>query len=107
MNGRIISTRDEDITGYRHSSWLNKDYIKKTSDWGDDEQLNFYLNYSNTFNDVHRLDAVLLTEWYEGYNSQVYGGRETFPVYLYDPVTLDKIRMAEVMLLKERAVCRM
>lgn len=42
------------------------------------------MNYSNTFNDVHRLDAVLLTEWYEGYNSQVYGARETFPVYLYD-----------------------
>lgn len=83
-NGRIISTRDEDILYWKKSTWVNKDYIKKTSDWGDDEQLNFYLNYSNTFNDVHRLDAVLLTEWYEGYNSQVYGARETFPVYLYD-----------------------
>lgn len=83
-NGRIISIKDEDIVGVKKSSWLNKDYIEKSSDWGDEQQLNFYLNYSNTFNEVHRLDAVLLTEWYEEYKSQVYGGRETFPVYLYD-----------------------
>lgn len=83
-NGRIMSTKDEDIVGIKHSTWLGKDYIEKSSDWGDDQQLNFYLNYSNTFNDVHRVDAVLLTEWSENYNSYVYGGRETFPVYLYD-----------------------
>ena len=83
-NNRIISDRDEDIVSVKKSSQFNKDYMKKTSDWGDDQQLNFYLNYSNTFNDVHRLDAVLLTEWYEGNSAQVYGGRETFPIYLYD-----------------------
>ena len=83
-NSHIISDRDADVMSVKQSSQFNKDYIKKTSDWGDDQQLNFYLNYSNTFNDVHRLDAVLLTEWYEGYSAQVYGARETFPIYLYD-----------------------
>ena len=83
-NGRIISTRDEDITSWRHSSWLGKDCIEKKSDWDESQQLNFYLNYSNTFNEVHHLDAVLLTEWYEGTTDQVYAGRETFPVYKYD-----------------------
>lgn len=83
-NSHIISDRDADVMSVKQSSQFNKDYIKKTSDWGDDQQLNFYLNYSNTFNDVHRLDAVLLTEWYEGYSAQVYGVRETFPSYLYD-----------------------
>lgn len=83
-NSHIISDRDADVMSVKQSSQFSKDYIKKTSDWGDDQQLNFYLNYSNTFNDVHRLDAVLLTEWYEGYSAQVYGARETFPIYLYD-----------------------
>lgn len=83
-NGRIMSTRDEDIVGVKRSTWVNKDYIEKSSDWGDEQQLNFYLNYSNTFNEVHRVDAVVLTEWSETYNSYVYGGRETFPVFLYD-----------------------
>ena len=46
--------------------------------------MNFYLNYSNTFNEIHRLDAVLLTEWYEGSIDQVYGMRESFPLYRYD-----------------------
>ena len=83
-NNRIISVHDEDIMSVKKSNQFNKDYIKKTSDWGNDQQLNFYLNYSNTFNGIHRLDAVLLTEWYEGYGAQVYGARETFPLYLYD-----------------------
>lgn len=83
-NSRIISTRDEDIVSIKHSTWLGKDCIEKRSDWDESQQLNFYLNYSNTFNDVHHLDAVLLTEWYEGTTDQVYGGRETFPIYLYD-----------------------
>lgn len=83
-NSRIISTKDEDIVSVKRSSWTSKDYLKKTSSWKDDEQLNFYINYSNTFNDVHQVDAVVLTEWYEGYSDQVYGGRETFPIYLYD-----------------------
>ena len=83
-NSRIISTRDEDIVSIKKSTWTNKDYLKKTSDWDGDQQLNFYLNYSNVFNDVHRIDAVLLTEWYEGTTDQVYGGRETFPIYQYD-----------------------
>lgn len=30
------------------------------------------------------MDAVLLTEWSEGTTDQVYGGRETFPIYTYD-----------------------
>lgn len=83
-NGHIISTKDEDIIRTKRSTLYNKDYIKKTSDWGDNQQLNFYVNYSNTFNNVHRLDAVLLTEWSEGYTAQVYGARETFPIYMYD-----------------------
>ena len=83
-NSRIISTHDEDIIGIKRSEWFTKDYIKKTSDWDEDQQLNFYLNYSNTFNEIHRLDAVLLTEWYEGSIDQVYGLRESFPLYRYD-----------------------
>ena len=83
-NSRIISTRDEDIIGVQRSTWFTKDYIEKKSDWDEDQQLNFYLNYSNTFNGVHHLDAVLLTEWSEGTTDQVYGGRETFPIYTYD-----------------------
>ncbi len=83
-NSRIISTRDEDIIGIKRSEWFTKDYIKKISDWDEDQQLNFYLNYSNTFNEIHRLDAVLLTEWYEGSIDQVYGMRESFPLYRYD-----------------------
>ena len=83
-NGRIISTKDEDILYYKPSTWAGKDNLKKTSNWGDDQQLNFYLNYSNTFNDIHRLDAVVLTEWQEGNTASVYGLREIFPIYLYD-----------------------
>lgn len=30
------------------------------------------------------MDAVLLTEWYEGSIDQVYGLRESFPLYRYD-----------------------
>lgn len=30
------------------------------------------------------MNAVLLTEWSEGTTDQVYGGRETFPIYTYD-----------------------
>lgn len=83
-NSRIISTRDEDIVGVKRSTWFTKDYIKKVSDWDENQQLNFYLNYSNVFNKLHRVDAVLLTEWYEGTTDQVYGGRESFPLYTYD-----------------------
>lgn len=83
-NNRIISTRDEDIMYVKKSTWFTHDYIEKKSDWDENQQLNFYLNYSNTFNGVHHLDAVLLTEWSEGTTDQVYGGRETFPIYTYD-----------------------
>lgn len=83
-NGRIMSTRDEDIIGVKRSSQYNRDYIRKDSRWGDGQQLNFYLNYQNTFNKVHRVAAVLLTEWSESFADHVYGLRETFPIYMTD-----------------------
>lgn len=83
-NGRIISTRDEDIIGVKRASLYYKDYIRKDSNWGDNQQFNFYLNYHNTFNDVHRVDAVVLTEWAEDFSDEVYGLRETFPFYMTD-----------------------
>ena len=83
-NGRIMSTRDEDIVNVRKSSQYGRDYLRKDSKWGDTQQLNFYLNYANTFNDVHNVAAVLLTEWSEGFNDSVYGLRETFPTYQTD-----------------------
>lgn len=83
-NGRIMSTRDEDIVGVKRSSQYGRDYLRKDSKWGDTQQLNFYLNYANTFNEVHNVAAVLLTEWSEGFNDSVYGFRETFPFYQTD-----------------------
>lgn len=83
-NGRIISTKDEDIMNVRRSTWLGKDYVQRTSTWSDDTQLNFQINYNNVFNGVHRVSAALVTEWYEGGGASVYGGRETFPVYTTD-----------------------
>lgn len=110
-NSRIISTRDEDIIGVQRSTWFTKDYIEKKSDWDEDQQLNFYLNYSNTFNGVHHLDAVLLTEWSEGTTDQVYGGRETFPIIhtinFGLQVVFVPIRMVEEMLQRKMVVCHM
>lgn len=83
-NNRIISTKDEDIIGVKKSTWVGKEYIQKYSTWSDDKQLNFQLNYDNTFNKVHHVNAALVTEWYEGKGAGVYGGRETFPVYRTD-----------------------
>lgn len=83
-NGRIMSTRDEDIIGVKRSTWVGKDYIKRSSKWSDDTQFNFQLNYRNTFNDVHSVSAALVTEWYEGGGASVYGAREGFPVYRTD-----------------------
>lgn len=83
-NGRIISTRDADITGTKMSSWVSKDQIEKTSSWSGDKQLNFQLSYDNTFNKVHHVSGTFVTEWYEGNGASVYGGREGFPVYLTD-----------------------
>ena len=83
-NGRIMSTRDEDILSVKRATQYNRDYIRKDSDWGETQQLNFYLNYHNTFNDVHRVDAVVLTEWSESFSDNVYGLRETFPFYMTD-----------------------
>ena len=83
-NGRIMSTRDEDIVGIHRSAQYGRDYLRKDSKWGDTQQLNFYLNYANTFNEVHNVAAVLLTEWSEGFNDSVYGFRETFPTYMTD-----------------------
>lgn len=83
-NNRIMSTNDADVIGVKRSSWVGKDYIERKSTWSDDTQLNFQLNYDNVFNDVHRVSAALVTEWYEGGGAGVKGGRETFPVYLTD-----------------------
>lgn len=83
-NGRIVSTRDEDIVNVRKSTWVGKDNVYRKSSWSDDTQLNFQLNYSNTFKDLHHVSAALVTEWYEGGGASVYGGRETFPFYMTD-----------------------
>lgn len=83
-NNRIISTKDEDITGVKKSTWIGKEAIQRKSTWSDDTQFNVQLNYENVFKDLHRVSAALVTEWYEGGGAGVTGGRETFPVYRTD-----------------------
>jgi TonB-linked SusC/RagA family outer membrane protein len=83
-NNRIISTKDEDIVSVRKSTWVGKEYIQRQSTWSDDMQFNVQLNYENVFKDLHRVQAALVTEWYEGGGAGVTGGRETFPVYRTD-----------------------
>lgn len=83
-NGRIMSTSDDDIIGIKRSTWVNKDNISRKASWSEDEQFNVQLNYEKVFNNLHRVSAALVTEWYEGSGAGVYGGRETFPVYLTD-----------------------
>ncbi|MFV0506341.1 MAG: TonB-dependent receptor [Bacteroidales bacterium] len=83
-HNHIISTNDNDIVGTRKSSWLNKDYIERKATWSGDKQFNVQLSYDNVFNDLHHVSGTLVTEWYEGNGASVYGGRETFPVYMTD-----------------------
>lgn len=83
-NNRIMSTKDEDIIGVKKSNWISKDYLERKSVWSDDQQLNFQVSYDNLFNDVHRVSATLVSEWYEGGGASIYGGREGFPVYRTD-----------------------
>ena len=83
-NQRIISTKDEDIIGTKRSTWVGKEYIQRYATWSGDKQFNVQLNFDRTFNDVHKVSAALVTEWYEGDGAGVYGGRETFPVYRTD-----------------------
>lgn len=83
-NGRIISNKDEDIVSVRKSAWISKDMIEISSSWSDDLQLNFQLTYDRTFKDVHHVQGAFVTEWSEGGGADVYGGRESFPIYLTD-----------------------
>ncbi len=80
----IIHTDDASIVSYRKSTQISKDNIYKKSDWGYDYQLNFQVNYNRTFNNVHSVQGALVYERSESSGDQVYGGRETFPVYLTD-----------------------
>ena len=82
-NRHIVSTNDEDILYWKNSS-NGREYLQKTSNWSGDKQLNFQLNYNNTFGDVHRVSAALVTEWYEGNGAGVWGYRQDFPVYRTD-----------------------
>lgn len=84
INGRIISTDDNDIIGTKRNTWFAKEYIEREADWSGDKQMNFQLSYDNLFNDVHRVAGTFVTEWYEGNGSGVLAGRETFPVYRTD-----------------------
>lgn len=83
-NGRIMSTRDEDAIGVKHSAWVSKDYIERSVDWSGDQQLNFQLTYDKIFNEKHHFSGTFVTEWSESNGTGVSGGRETFPVYLTD-----------------------
>lgn len=82
-NGHIISTKDEEMLYWKNSS-NGREYLQKTSGWSGDKQLNFQINYNNTFNEVHRVSAALVTEWYEGNGASVWGYRQDFPVYRTD-----------------------
>lgn len=83
-HNHIISTDDADIVGVKKSTWVGKEYIQRYASWSGDKQFNVQLNFDRTFNDVHKVSAALVTEWYEGDGAGVYGGRETFPVYRTD-----------------------
>lgn len=83
-NSHIWSTSDADVLRTVRSTWVSKEYLEKTSNWDDDKQLNFQINYDNTFANLHHVSAAFVTEWYEGHTDGVYGGRETFPVYRTD-----------------------
>ena len=83
-HNHIFSTKDEDIIGTRKTTWVGKDYIYRKSSWSGDKQFNVQLSYENVFNKLHRVSGTLVTEWYEGDGASVYGGRETFPVYMTD-----------------------
>lgn len=80
----IMSTADEDITRWRKSSQLSKDYIQKQSWWDNNYQVNAQLNYNRTFKDKHDISAAFVYEWSESTAGDVYGKRETFPVYTFD-----------------------
>lgn len=82
-HGRIISTKDEEMLSWKNSS-NGEEYLRKSSGWSGDKQLNFQINYNNTFNEVHRVSAALVTEWYEGNGASVWGYRQKFPVYRTD-----------------------
>lgn len=82
-HNHIVSTKDADIIGVKRAQEFTKDYIERKSTWSDDMQLNFQLNYDNTFG-KHHVSGAFVTEWYEGGGAGVYGGREGFPVYLTD-----------------------
>lgn len=86
-NNRIMSTNDDDIIGVKKSTWglpNGKEMIERVSKWNDNMQLNFQLTYDKVFNDVHHVSGTFVTEWYEASGSGVWGGRETFPLYLTD-----------------------
>ncbi|NRF41977.1 SusC/RagA family TonB-linked outer membrane protein [Pedobacter foliorum] len=80
----IFSTADADITGYHKATWPSKDVIERYANWNGSQQLNFQLNYNNTFGEKHNVYGSLVSEWSESSGSGVSAGRETFPVYLTD-----------------------
>lgn len=82
--GHIISTADSDISGVVKSDRVSKDYLEKTSYWDNDYQVNFQLNYNRTFNQKHNVSAALVYERSELTTGDVKGGRESFPIYVYD-----------------------
>lgn len=84
LNKHIVHTDDASIIGTKKSSYLSKEYIKRTADWGQDYQLNFQLNYNHTFNQLHQVSGALVFERTESSGASVYGQRENFPVYLTD-----------------------
>ncbi len=79
----IIHTDDESILSTKMSSWQGKNAIEKEVTWGHDYQMNFQVNYKQTF-DKHAVQGALVYEKAEIDGASVYGGRETFPVYLTD-----------------------
>lgn len=84
QNRHIIHTDDASIVSMKKSSHNSKDKLEKKVSWGYDYQLNFQLNYNRTFKDVHTVQGALVFEKSESSGASVYGGRESFPVYLTD-----------------------
>lgn len=79
-----ISTNDADLTALKKSSQIGKSFIQENYNWSNDNQLNFQVNYENTFRQVHNVKGWLIYESARAQGGGVSAGRENFPVYLTD-----------------------
>lgn len=79
----ISDTNDANIIGWKKSN-TGKDYLRKEVEWGYDYQVNLQLDYNRVFNNLHRVQGALVFERAGSSGADVFGRRETFPVYLTD-----------------------